>query len=235
MKRVASLPAEERNELFTLTAEKLNMVKALGSHCSVEIPAGERDLGHIVRVRYPETAAAGNLLPYIQLEIGPLASWLPHSDHTVHPYVAEEFPAMFDDADCPVRAIDAHRTFWEKATILHHEAHRPETTVVPERYSRHYYDLYLMSLEATVKSAALGDLGMLASVVAFKKKFYPRGWAHYELAKPGTLKLIPPGRILNALRQDYVAMGEMIFGRHPAFDEIVQGLTELEKEINALV
>ncbi|MDF3131079.1 nucleotidyl transferase AbiEii/AbiGii toxin family protein [Kiritimatiellaeota bacterium B1221] len=207
--------------------------EALGSHCSVEVSGSERDLGHIVRVRYPETTAAGNLLPYIQLEIGPLASWLPHSDHTVRPYAAGEFPAMFDDADCPVRAIDAHRTFWEKATILHHEAHRPETSAIPVRYSRHYYDLYLMSQEMSVKSAALGDLEMLASVVVFKKKFYPRGWAKYDLAKPGTLRLIPPKRILNVMRQDYRAMGEMIFGRHPSWEEIVQGLSELENEINS--
>lgn len=53
--------------------------ETLGDFCSLEVNAGEKDLGHIVRVKYPETSAAGNLLPYIQLEIGPLASWIPHS------------------------------------------------------------------------------------------------------------------------------------------------------------
>ncbi len=55
-------------ELFRL----LNDV--LGDCCEVHVNAGERDLGHIVRIKYPETSAAGNLLPFIQLEIGPLAS-----------------------------------------------------------------------------------------------------------------------------------------------------------------
>ncbi len=206
---------------------------ALGEQCPVEISGGEKDLGHIVRVRYPETAKAGSLLPYIQLEIGPLASWLPHSDYSIRPYAAEEFPDQFDDSECPVRAIDAPRTFWEKATILHHEAHRPESAPVPVRYSRHYYDLHLMSLDETVTSAALADLKMLKSVVAFKQKFYPRGWAKYELAQPGTFRLIPPMRILDVLREDYRAMGEMIFGRHPSWDEIVHGLRELETEINS--
>jgi hypothetical protein len=208
--------------------------EALGSHCAVEVSGGEKDLGHIVRVRYPETADAGNLLPYIQLEIGPLASWLPHSEHVVRSFVAEEFPEVFDDAGCPVRAIDAHRTFWEKATILHHEAHRPKSALAPIRYSRHYYDLCLMASDLDVKHAALGDLEMLRSVVAFKKKFCPRGWAQYSLAKPGTFKLIPPDRILTVMRNDYDAMAEMIFGRHPSFDEIVDALSELEAEINAL-
>ena len=208
--------------------------EALGLHCSVEVLSGEKDLGHIVRVRYPETTEAGNLLPYIQLEIGPLASWLPHSRYTVIPYAAEEFPDVFDDAECPVLAIDAERTFWEKATILHHEAHRPETSLVPVRYSRHYYDLYMMSIDESLKVKALGALAMLASVVAFKQKFYPRGWAKYELAKPGTLKLVPPMRILKAMSDDYEAMQDMIFGRCPSFDEIIAGIADLEVEINQL-
>ncbi len=190
-------------------------------------------MGHIVRVRYPETSDAGNLLPYIQLEIGPLASWLPHSDHTVCPYAAEDFPDQFEDSECPVRAIDAHRTFWEKATILHHEVHRPDGSAMPARYSRHYYDLYLMA-QSEVKAAALADCSLLKSVVEFKKRFYPRGWAQYDLASPGTLKLIPPVRILEAMRKDYAAMQDMIFGRRPTFDEILAGLTDLEAEINAL-
>lgn len=90
-----------------------------------------------------------------------------------------------------------------------------------------------MSQAAEVKSAALGDLELLASVVAFKQKFYPRGWARYDLAKPGSLKLVPPERILNSMRQDYRAMGEMIFGRHPSWEEIVEGLRDLEHEINS--
>ena len=206
----------------------------LGFHCVVKVLAGEKDLGHIVRVQYPETTDAGNLLPYIQLEIGPLASWLPHSEYVIRPYIAEDAPALFEDPECMVRAIDAKRTFWEKATILHHEAYRPENSSVPMRYSRHYYDLYLMAEKESLKKTALEDLEMLASVVEFKKKFYPRGWANYDLAKPGTLKLLPPVRILEVMRKDYVAMGDMIFGRHPSFDEIVEGLRVLEREINAL-
>jgi len=209
--------------------------EALGMHCSVDVQSGEKDLGHIVRVQYPETSDSGNLLPYIQLEIGPLASWLPHSAYSVSAYAAEEFPEQFQDSVCPVRVIDAERTFWEKATILHHEAHRPESSPVPARYSRHYYDLYLMARNESLKKKALNSLEMLESVVEFKMRFYPRGWAQYELAKPGTLKLIPPNRVLDALRKDYEAMGEMIFGRHPSFDEIITGLRDLENEINLLV
>jgi len=47
------------------------------------------------------------------------------------------------------------------------------------------------------------------------------------------LKLIPPDRILTAMRKDYAARQEMIFGRRPSFDEIFAGLQTLESEINS--
>jgi hypothetical protein len=206
--------------------------EALGSHCSLEVNSNEKDQGHIIRVEYPKTSNAEGLLPYIQLEIGPLASWLPHSEHTITPYPAEDFPDQFDEPHCAVRVIDAERTFWEKATILHHEVHRPETSVIPERYSRHYYDLCLMAADEHLKRTALGNLALLSDVVLFKKKFYPRSWANYDAAKPGTLKLIPSNHVLNAMRKDYAAMQDMIFGRRPSFEKIVAALSELETEIN---
>ena len=91
-----------------------------------------------------------------------------------------------------------------------------------------------MGNDKAVRQSALENLKLLCSVVAFKMKFYPRTWAKYDLAKPGTLRLVPPERILNAIRKDYDVMREMIFGRYPTFDEIVSGLTDLEDEINAL-
>lgn len=163
-----------------------------------------------------------------------MVSWLPHSEHTITPYAAEEFPDQFEEPQCPIRAIDAERTFWEKATILHQEAHRPEGAVVPERYSRHYYDLSLMASDEKLQRTALGNLELLENVVLFKKKFYPRGWANYDAAKPGTFKLIPPAHILEVMEKDYAAMQEMIFGRCPSFEEIISSLTALENEINTL-
>jgi len=57
--------------------------------------------------------------------------------------------------------------FWEKATILHQEAHR--TGTIPARYSRHYYDLYKLAGSA-IKESSLARLGLLKDVVAFKER-----------------------------------------------------------------
>ena len=208
--------------------------EALGSLCELEINDDEIDQGHVVRVEYPKSADSAGILPYIQLEIGPLASWLPHSEHSVTPYAAEDFPQFFDSPNCPVRAIDAERTFWEKATILHHEANRPEASPVPSRYSRHYYDLCMMASNVDLKASSLRQPDLLANVVEFKKRFYPRGWADYDAAVAGSLKLVPPHYVLTAMQRDYEEMQEMIFGDSPTFDEIITSLENLEAQINHL-
>ena len=41
-------------------------------------------------------------------------------------------------------------------------------------------------------------------------KFYPRKWAHYELAVPGTLKLLPPEYRWDHLQKDYASMRNMM-------------------------
>ena len=84
-----------------------------------------------------------------------------------------------------------------------------------------------------VKDQALSNFGLLESVVDFKQRFYPRGWARYDLAKPDTFQLLPTDHILSALRRDYAAMEHMIFGKIPEFDEIIRTLGLLQSEINS--
>jgi len=188
---------------------------------------------YTINVLYPAAFSDAYLRPEVRLEIGPLAAWLPHDVYPIRPYAADAFPQLFTRAQATVNAIRSERTFWEKATILHHEAHRPATSPQPARYSRHYYDMALMA-QSSVKTAALEDTALLEDVVDFKQRFYPRGWANYDLAKPGTFRLVPVGHVLEAVRRDYVNMRAMIFGRYPAFDEIMTVLQGLEGEINAL-
>lgn len=143
----------------------------------------------------------------------------------------EVFPDSFDDSDCPVAAIKAERTFWEKATILHQQAHR--TRKMPPRYSRHYYDVFKLSM-SNVKDNALADLPLLDDVVRFKTRFYTCPWANYEDARPGTFKLVPQKGHIAALQQDYADMAEMFFGEVPEFGRILEILNRLESEINRL-
>lgn len=204
--------------------------RAVGPVCRCELAT---DDFHALNVLYPAAFSDAYLRPEVRLEIGPLAAWLPHDNYRIQAYAAEAFPQLFKQAECAVRAIRAERTFWEKATILHHEANRPEGSLQPLRYSRHYYDLAMMA-NSPVKDVALADVELLKDVVAFKQRFYPRGWARYDLAMPGTLKLLPSGQVLTAVEKDYARMRNMIFGRYPGFAEIMESLWTLEGEIDGL-
>jgi len=202
----------------------------LGDLCQVSI---SDDLPAVIHVRYPASYSESYLRPEIRLEIGPRALWCPNAEHTITPYAAEEFPHLFEMASCQVNVVTAERTFWEKATILHHEANRPQDSIQPQRYSRHYYDMARLTV-SSVKDRALQNLGLLESVVVFKDKFFPRGWAHYDLAVPGTFRLVPPDYRIGELKKDYDAMQVMIYGQVPDFSEILEILSDLEWQINHL-
>ncbi len=87
-------------------------------------------------------------------------------------------------------------------------------------------------MNSEVKKAALADTELLDRVVKFKEKFYRCSWAQYDKAKIGTIKLLPPQRNMQALKDDYDHMQNMIFGDKPAFDTIINGIAILENEIN---
>jgi hypothetical protein len=209
-----------------------SVCKILGSTVGAAIAS---DDPNVISIAYPAAFSAAYIKPEIRLEIGPLAIWVPNAPFQISPYCAEEFPALFSDPTCHVQVIKAERTFWEKATILHHEAFRPEGSLFPARYSRHYYDLAVMA-QSSVKLAALNDsnLDLLKSVVASKERFYPRGWARYDLARPGTMKLVPPAHVLSSLKRDYGEMQIMIYGDRPVFETIIEQIQALEIEINKL-
>lgn len=202
----------------------------LSPSCACAIDAGNP---FAISVIYPSLFKAGYLRPEILLEIGPLASWSPSDVFDVMPYVAAHFPQVFSTPVCRVPTILAKRTFWEKATILHQEAHRDPKKPMPPRYSRHYYDLALLA-QSDVREQALADLGLLDEVVQFKQRFYPCAWAKYEMARPGALKLLPLDGRMKEVAGDYDKMREMIFDKHLAFAEIIERLRGLENEINAL-
>lgn len=187
----------------------------------------------VIQVNYPAVFNDPYLRPQILLEIGPLAAWLPFGEFSITSFVADAFPQLSKDPICNVKAIVAERTFWEKATILHHESNRPLDSQLPLRYSRHYYDLAMLA-SSSIKDNALANMSLLNDVVEFKQKFYPRNWAKYEDCLTGDLKLIPPEYRLKMLQDDYKQMRAMIFGSYPNFSEILTKLHQLENQINSL-
>jgi len=137
---------------------------------------------------YPRIFDENAIVSVVRIEMGVLAAWTPVQHEFVTPYVVQENPQMFENSSTKILTVAPKRTFWEKVTILHKEAFRKDTKF-PSRYSRHYYDLYCMN-HSVVKEQAYSDMDLLECVVRFKNKFYPSSAAHYEMAKPGSMRLL---------------------------------------------
>ena len=226
--------ANARAEVFLMNTFcptiKEELSQELGRELNIYID--EKDKQTVI-FAYPNLFTNTATLQVIRLEIGALAAWTPSKTVQIKPYAGEYYPKVFEQKESSILTVAPERTFWEKATILHHEANRPEHLEMPQRYSRHYYDLYRMAM-TPVKVTAFSRLDLLKKVVDFKMKFYPRGWAKYHEAVPGTLKLIPPKYRFAALEADYDSMKDMLYGDIPTFDTVISGIRVLEKEINTL-
>lgn len=167
----------------------------------------------------------------VKLEFGSLTDQQPTGRHPIRPWVAEVLPEAFPDWRCEVVALGVERSFWEKATILHTEYHRPTDKPTPDRFSRHYADTAALAKHPAAKSA-LDRHDIRNRVVEWKSQFFGSSWANYENAKPGTFRLVPPTERLPALRRDYHAMRDMYLSDPASFDEILSTLADLEARIN---
>ncbi len=180
---------------------------------------------------YPKIFPSRYLTEAIRIEIGSLAAWTPSETAWVEPYIAAEYPHIAGGKKISVKVASVERTFWEKATILHHEAHRPQDSKIPARYARHYYDIYRIA-NSPYKNTALAQLELLEKVANFKAKFYPRKWAKYEEATKTCIKLIPAQHRIEELKEDYEQMREMFMGECPEFEDIMETIRSLELEIH---
>ncbi len=187
---------------------------------------------------YPATDIAGEpshyIRPAIRLEMGARSDDWPGEDHDIKPYAADAFPLVFtDNPSCRVYTLEAERTFWEKATLLHGEYHRSTEEPSRERLARHYYDLYQLS-KTTFADKALRQIDLLKRVVQHKLVFFRAAWKHFETAMPGSFHLVPPHERMADLRSDYAQMQAMIFGDYPEWKTIIEGLSELEVRIHRI-
>lgn len=187
----------------------------------------------VLLFHYPSSlpAEAEYITRWVKLEFGSLTDQRPTGRHPVRPWVAEVLPVGAPIMACEVVALEAERTFWEKATILHAEYHRVESSPLPARYSRHYSDVAAMA-GTDVAQRALMQEQLRQRVVDWKSRFFSRSWARYELAKPGSFRLRPPEIRHAELESDYRAMRQMFLDEPPSFAEVLDVLGELETRVN---
>lgn len=185
-------------------------------------------------VYYPSAVESTDayVRPSILIEFGGRNTTSPQELQTIAPDIAGHVPSLVLPA-AQVAVLSATRTFWEKATLIHAECHRPELRPGADRLSRHWYDLARLADHA-IGEQALRDTELLRDVLRIKQTFYRGRSSHYERCASGGLRLVPDAPLLDALRQDYRAMeaAHMFYGETPGFDLIVERLRELEAAIN---
>ena len=184
---------------------------------------------------YPTTTSTD--LAYVRravkLELGSLTDQQPTGRHPVKPWVAEDDPAIFNDWRCEVTALELGRSFWEKATILHTEFYRPAEQPLPDRYARHYADFACLLAHRDAE-AFMGDKALAARVVEWKSRLFSRGWAHYDLARHGSFRFVPPLARHAELERDYKVMRPLFLHEPPSFAKVMEQLASAEKSINAM-
>lgn len=209
-----------------------DLKEMIGKDVAVQMDSRDKEQC-TVNFFYPHVFSTNYIRQEIRLEIGPLAEWVPSHPVKIISTAAEEFPAVFQQAETMVPTVDVERTFWEKVTILHKTAASYKQKGIPPRYARHYYDLYQMS-RSEVKDKSFKRKELLEQDVKFKLKFYYAKNASYETASIGSLKLVPDKEAIKDLSVDYDHMKVMIYGLKPSFDEIMGTISQLEDEINGL-
>lgn len=187
----------------------------------------------VLLFHYPSLQPTGfeYLKRSVKLEFGSLTDQQPIGRHTIRPWIAEVLPAAFPDWRCEVVALGVDRTFWEKATILHTEYYRPSDKPTPDRFSRHYADTASLA-NHPMAIAAINQHDLRNRVVLWKSQFFGSSWANYDLAKPGTFRLVPRTERLPALQRDYQSMRDMYLTKPVSFDDVLTILSDLEHHIN---
>jgi hypothetical protein len=228
---VAACEAKVRDELRPALAARMSAALSDTGWSLKTDPADPQSL----IFSYPSAFAKTGEAPYIQrnvkIEGGARADGWPSEEKLLHPYVAQAFPQGVPDAEVSVRVLSIERTFWEKATILHAEAHRRKEKPMPTRYSRHYSDLAALADHEAGRRALKRD-DLRARVVTHKQVFFTDKFAHYETAVPGTFRLLPDDYRLPDLALDYRDMRDMFFEEPPSWSLVIERLRRLEKEIN---
>ncbi len=185
-----------------------------------------------LQFKYPSaTDSNGYIRPSVKIEFGARSEHWPVSKHKIQSYTKDALKEKVTEPEVWVKVLDAKRTFWEKATILHQYAHLPQDKKLPPRISRHYYDFFCL-LNSNIKAIALAEEDLLDRVAIHKSVYFASAWANYGTARKGTLKLSPPQNLHDGLERDFGLMKDMFFGSVPDWNEILNSIRDFEVRFN---
>ena len=226
------LSMNEKGASFIQNELKHDLVKNLANRIdNMEILSDEND-PMVLYVKYPTSFVDQYIPSVVKLEIGPVAAKTPTEIKEIEPYCYKSFNA---DNKVPfkVEIVSIIRTFWEKVLILYAETNRPLDKRMPARYSRHYYDVYMI-YKSQYFYSIVNNKELFEEVKSFKSKYYRTSWSRIEECFLENITIVPKEERLKEISADYKDMKDMFFIDTPSFEDIMNGLQELETTLNKL-
>ena len=168
------------------------------------------------------------LRPDVVLEVSARSLIEPTEPIQIKSILGEHLPVL-PLTDSVIHTAIPAKTFLEKVFLLHELFSVPGHGMIAEHKSRHLYDLYVMMNKDFAKKAVIDDI-LWESIRHHREIYTSVRDIDYTPDVRKRLRLIPREDILDTWRTDYDAMKEsMIYGNKPSFDELLEGMSELQR------
>lgn len=173
------------------------------------------------------------LRPDVVLEVSARSLIEPTEPIQIKSILGEHLPVL-PLTDSVIHTAIPAKTFLEKVFLLHELFSVPGHGMIAEHKSRHLYDLYVMMNKDFAKKAVIDDI-LWESIRHHREIYTSVRDIDYTPDVRKRLTLIPREDILDTWRADYDAMKEsMIYGNKPSFDELLEGMSELQRELREI-
>lgn len=171
----------------------------------------------------------GYLSPTVVIEAGARSLLEPNKEVKISSLLESALPnldATF--ADVMVKTALAEKTFLEKAFLLY-ELFSTTSGRDALRRSRHIYDLYMM-IQKGIHERAVKDDILWESIRHHRSILTSVVGVDYSPDVRDRICLVPPDDLISLWQKDYDEMsGAMIYGEHPAFETLIEGMSLLER------
>lgn len=168
------------------------------------------------------------LRPDVVLEVSARSLIEPTEPIQIKSILGKHLPVL-PLTDSVIHTAIPAKTFLEKVFLLHELFSVPGHGMIAEHKSRHLYDLYVMMNKDFAKKAVIDDI-LWESIRHHREIYTSVRDIDYTPDVRKRLRLIPREDILDTWRADYDAMKEsMIYGNKPSFDELLEGISELQR------
>ncbi len=171
----------------------------------------------------------------VKVEVGVRSKIEPYTRKEVQSILTEVYPNdVYPEKPFTVQVVETHKTFLEKAFLLHEEFKKPNRHKIrTERMSRHFYDLEkLMDTEACKK--ALADKDLYATIIHHRAQYNKLNGIDYTLLNRITICFVPPEEFVEGYLSDYATMREhMIYGESLEPIKLFERISELQKRFNS--